>query len=782
MVNLFFGTLAEPLALSGAKKSGNHCSNESICFEIPRSLLAGFSFAAQIRMNKFFLIGFCWFAYGISGGIAAEPAPPAITNFTSSGTQKIIKWIPYPAIQDYSILSSTNVIGPFTTNADGVVSGFKWTGTSSVPANFYTLQVTPLGSNELLTANVLNRLAYGPTPDDLERILTGPNAIGPDAYIAEQLAPETIAETVNNSHTNINLIQAKFASPTNVMPGNTTYATIDDFRAWHVLRAVGAKRQLLEVLLQFFENHFVTQYSKSLDYFDQFYDDSATEQRIAAQFEYLENDKWRNALLNPSSTFYDLLRISAESPAMIIYLDTVTSKGNASNIANENYGRELLELFTFGVDNGYIQNDIVAMSRSWTGWTVQIVSPTNALNPFAARTTNLISPSYTNVTVVSNLAGVWAFNFNSATHDVSPGTRPKTLFTNASIPARFGAPYTTKLYGTNTISGKYTFGFPPRTGTNSIQDGYDIINFLAGMPFTQEYISVKLCRLFVHDDFPNPSNDTSNPAYGLYDYASGNLSAEAQLVRDCMSAWENSSGNIRAVLNTIFNSELFRSHGGSMQKIKTPLEYTVSAIRALRTSTNGTFLPNTYSADTDGYNLIKVITTNGVTLDSVLNRMGAMSLFDRTAPDGYPEDAPYWISAGTLAERIRFVQSLSISAGQAGHTGALATSTNDAGNNTYCSPGLLIQAKLPATSLTNATAVVDYLLGVIYPGEGAGNLNEYRTAAINFLNSGSADPSPNSNRFGSAAVPFSLSATSSYDTRVRGLVGYLLSLQRFHEQ
>ncbi|HTG44537.1 MAG TPA: DUF1800 family protein, partial [Verrucomicrobiae bacterium] len=579
----------------------------------------------------------------------------------------------------------------------------------------------------------------------------------------------------SNSHTNIDFLGAKFAAATDIIPGNTNYAQIDDFRAWHILRAVGAKRQLLEVLLQFFENHFVTQYTKSLDYFDQFYDDNPTETRIAAQFEYLENSKWRAALLNPIGTFYDLLRISAESPAMIIYLDTVTSKGNASNIANENYARELLELFTFGVDNGYTQSDIVAESRSWTGWTVQIVNQTNAFNPFAPRSTELrassIAVGATNLTTVSNLSGVWAFNFNSATHDVSPGTRPKTMFTNAFVPARFGAPYTTKFYGTNGVAGRYTLGFPARTGTNAIQDGYDIIAYLADMPFTQEYISLKLCRLFVHDDFPNPSNDTNNPAYDFYNYAGGNVSPEAQLVRDCMSAWENSSprGQIRPVLQTIFNSQLFRSHGGSLHKVKTPLEYTVSAVRALRSSTNGTFLPGSYSADTDGRNLI-----------AGLVRMGNMSLFDRDAPDGYPEDPPYWISAGTLSERIRFVQSLLMISGQPGYSGTLK---NEAGANTICSPSLLIQTKFPvAATRTNAAAVVDYMMSVIYPGDGAGNLNQYRTAAINFLNDGSADSAPNSNLFGSVSVPFSLASNSSYDIRVRGMVSYLLSLQRFQEQ
>ena len=274
----------------------------------------------------------------------------------------------------------------------------------------------------------------------------------------------------------------------------------------------------------------------------------------------------------------------------------------------------------------------------------------------------------------------------------------------------------------------------------------------------------------MHDNFPNPSNDTNNPAYDFYNYAAGNLSPEAQLVRDCMAAWETSSpkGQIRPILATIFNSALFRSHAASLQKIKTPLEYTVSAIRALRSSTNGTFLPGSYSADTDGYDLI------GTT--GPIPRMGAMSLFDRADPNGYAEDGSPWISAGTLNERIRFMQAFMLVSGQAGYT---TTIKKDAGVNTVCSPTSLILTKLPLASRNDAEAVVDYFLSIIYPGEGAGNLDFYRTMAINFLNDGSADAF--------STTPFSGltvngSSNSAYDLRVRGMVGLLLSMQRFHEQ
>src|SRR5439155_16103379 len=172
------------------------------------------------------------------------------------------------------------------------------------------------------------------------------------AYISNQLAPWNITEDVSTSHTNFAKIEAKFVEATNFV--YRTNAVIADLRAWHILRAVGARRQFLEILLQFLENHFVTQWSKSEGvYFDPYYDDGTYQDALATQFEYLENEKWRNALLNPACTFYDLLKISAESPAMIIYLDTYQSKGNKANIANENYARELMELFTMGVDNGY---------------------------------------------------------------------------------------------------------------------------------------------------------------------------------------------------------------------------------------------------------------------------------------------------------------------------------------------------------------------------------------------------------------------------------------------
>ena len=690
---------------------------------------------------------------------AADP-PPVLTNVTVLGTQMAVNFDPYPSAQGYTFFSATNLHLPFlpdtnflwvpynvTTNyitnglnvTTNVNAQYHWRNSNTAPPFFARLEVTPMSSNALLTAIVLNRLAYGPTPDELERV----TAIGPQAYIDEQLAPETITETID-SFPAISNIAVRFVEATTPIYTNnaSTNASIADLRAWHVMRGVGAKRQLLEILLQFLENHFVTQYSKSANYFDRFGLENTTETRVAAQFEYLENERWRNALLDPACTFYDLLRISAESPAMIIYLDTVLSKGNGKQVANENYARELLELFTMGVNNGYDQSDITVMSRCWTGWSVQKLAVEDAFNPQAP-----VLPGSVNTNV-----GVWAFKYKTNDHNITA----KSIFPAKTVPARFGPPWAGRGH-------QITIAATTQGNTNGIQEGYTVITNLANLPFTEEFISAKLCRLFVHDDF----------AVG-YDFTDPNLSPEGQLIHQCMLAWENSNpkGQIRPVLSTIFNSDLFRGNAAAMQKVKSPLEYTISAIRALRASTSGTGAPGTFTADTDGYS----ISGSGTSAANPLNRMGVMLLFDRNDPNGYPEDAPGWISAGTLAERIRWVQTYCMNTNDSSKGDSI-----NGGNKSICDPVALLGYKLPlqnpAGSITNEANVADYLLGIIYPGEGTANLGLYRTATINFLKT--ADDGVTSSPLGGLSTAGN---PSPLENRLRGAVSMLLTLQRFQEQ
>jgi len=686
-----------------------------------------------------------------AGGIPATPTwVYAQATGTATTTPQLYIYLSGAGdcyVDDLKLVAGTNAgVGPnLVVNGDfeSPVYG-PWTNTTDFTNSMISSAVAHSGTGSL---HVVATASGGGGSDSVFQVVpVANNQVYTVSYWYVPSRSRTLTVRLSGS--------ALTSSPDTDMPGvyrrmGQAQAQVSDYRAWFCQHAVSSPRQLFEVLSQFWENHFVTQWSKSRDYLQGLGFDSTTADQLATDWEWREMAKWRNAMLNPNCTFYDLLKISAESPAMIVYLDSVNSKGNNNSIANENYARELLELFTFGVDNGYDQNDIIIMSRAWTGWSVEVVDTPNADNPFAPASATYY-PN-TNSSSKANVIGTLAFNFKAGNH----GTNRGALFPAKTVPARFGPPW---------AGNSYQLNIPPRvTGTNDgIQDGYDVIAHLANQPFTEEFISVKLCRLFVHDGFPNPTTRTDLPEdYAFYDYTNPNRSAEAELVHQCMLAWENSTpkGNLRAVLNTIFNSDLFRSHTANAQKVKTPFEFVASSVRALR----GTNASGGMTASTDGYSFA-----------SPLNRMGGMGLFDRSAPDGYAEDASPWISAGTLVERIRFVQSLCIAAGSTGHTGSQSGTGNDAGNN-ICDPVGLLKARLPAASWNDANAVADYFLGILYPGEGAANLALYRQAAMDFLNT--ADNGVTSSLFSAQS-----NTGTTYDTRVRGMVAMLMAQQRFQEQ
>ena len=130
----------------------------------------------------------------LQAGDANPPAPLLNAPVTTTNGQKRVSWTPYPAAQEFKLLSTPDFSLPYSENFSGNIAGYDWTGPVA-PAGFYRLQVTPLSSNALLSATVLNRLTYGPSPDDVERI----NSIGPQAFIDEQLNWDQIAENLDTT-------------------------------------------------------------------------------------------------------------------------------------------------------------------------------------------------------------------------------------------------------------------------------------------------------------------------------------------------------------------------------------------------------------------------------------------------------------------------------------------------------------------------------------------------------------------------------------------------------
>ena len=137
-----------------------------------------------------------------------------------------------------------------------------------------------------------------------------------------------------------------------------------DLQESKILRAVYSNRQLDEVLADFWFNHFNVFMDKGADRY------------LTTEY---ERDSIRPHVLG---RFRDLLEATAKSPAMLFYLDNWQSVGpnapqalrGVPNVQrrglNENYGRELLELHTLGVEGGYTQKDVTEVARCFTGWSI----------------------------------------------------------------------------------------------------------------------------------------------------------------------------------------------------------------------------------------------------------------------------------------------------------------------------------------------------------------------------------------------------------------------------
>lgn len=191
--------------------------------------------------------------------------------------------------------------------------------------------------------NLLNRVTWGARPRDISAVVQS----GFEAYLEQQLSPESIPD--DKAHWLTRRIETLNLGVTSVF-NFTAEELLLDLRRATVLRAVYSERQLLERMVEFWSDHFNIYGQK----------ESCGQLKVVDDREVIR----RHALGN----FRDLLRASATSPAMLVYLD-----GNANVAAhpNENYARELLELHTLGVSGGYSQHDVQEAARALTGWKVK---------------------------------------------------------------------------------------------------------------------------------------------------------------------------------------------------------------------------------------------------------------------------------------------------------------------------------------------------------------------------------------------------------------------------
>ncbi len=489
--------------------------------------------------------------------------------------------------------------------------------------------------------HVLNRLAFGPRPNDVDDV----NKIGVTRWIDVQLNPNSINDSVVEARLksfqtlNYSLSQLTTAYASDQIlrnrikearkkrqaeaSGETFTSKLEKLNARQqlmmdnaqregfeagialqivaemqnakILRALESKRQLQEVLVDFWANHFNLDIRKR----------EVQTLRLAD-----ERDVIRPHVLGK---FRDLLGASAHSPAMLIYLDNASSsvetpikfpnlfrlnrpvssprttdttsnsslaKAAATPIlpspktrggVNENYAREMMELHTLGVGGGYTQKDVQEVARCFTGWSVD-------------RETG-------------------AFRFYPKRHDD----------------------------GEKTVLGHVIFA---HGGEN---DGDRVLDILAAHPSTARFISTKLCQRLVAD-VPPPA-----------------------LVKRVAQVFLQTDGDLKAVTRAIVTSPEFMAQGRA--KIKSPFEYAISAARAL----DATFVPLDAR---DGQERLQLVNDGTAATAkkryddnsrrSTARQIATMGepLYSFEAPTGYSENSQDWVSLGALIARLNFALDL----------------------------------------------------------------------------------------------------------------------------
>ncbi len=248
-----------------------------------------------------------------------------------------------------------------------------------------SLPASPLTPDQQIL-HALNRLGYGPRPGDVERV----RGIGLATYIGRQLSPRTIEDPAMEpalagypvlGSSPAQLVR-EYPQPTpqarqrmaqgemsrqemmEMYPPERRPAVITtQMQAARITRAVLSERQLEEVMVDFWFNHFNVYAQKG-----------AVRWLLPAY----EREAIRPHAL---ARFRDLVLATARHPAMLFYLDNwlstradlvVPGGPNAGRRMglNENYARELMELHTLGVDGGYTQQDVIEVARCFTGWTI----------------------------------------------------------------------------------------------------------------------------------------------------------------------------------------------------------------------------------------------------------------------------------------------------------------------------------------------------------------------------------------------------------------------------
>ena len=312
-----------------------------------------------------------------------------------------------------------------------------------------------------LMAHLMRRAGFGASRKELEARV----AVGYEATVEELLHPERQPEIDED-------VLLRY------LPAIEQPQTISSQVYW-LYRLVNTQRPLEDKLSLFWHQLFATGDSKV--------DNPAEILRQIAMFRRDGFGSFRNLLLG-----------LAKDPAMIFWLD---NNGNHKGAINENWGRELMELFSLGVGN-YTEDDIKEASRAFTGWTISPKLPRIPLGLF-----------------------FWSFDYRPEDHD----------------------------------DGEKTF-----LGQTGRFNGDDIIDIIAQQPATPRFLARHLYNFFVADEVQVPSWNITPPK-------------DPEAIEMLVETYNQNSGEIRAMLRLLFNSDFFKS--ARFARVKSPAELVIGTVR-----------------------------------------------------------------------------------------------------------------------------------------------------------------------------------------------------------
>lgn len=367
----------------------------------------------------------------------------------------------------------------------------------------------PLGES---IAHLLRRAGFGGTPAEIAAYTALGYAGAVDRLVNYEQIPDDVDSLVGKTG---------YALPI-AATSNPAYAPnyiLSHARSRWLFRMLYTQRPLQEKMTRFWHNYFATGYTSIAN--DTASSVEGTRLMAAVPADDVSGHMGQVETLRSMAlgNFFDILLAIARDPAMLYWLD---GRLNFKTAPQENWGREVMELFTMGLLNAagqpnYTEDDVKAAARIFTGWNLAI----GQVGTLTLGTTTYPVNQYT-------------FLYNSRGHDTDPKT------------------FTFPIYpdGTRTI--------PTRVATAGAQDGLDFLAALVRHPSTALRLATKLYQFFVNDITP-PSTAVNTIAGWL----------------------QTSNFDMRTVMRNIFLSDFFLADENFNAHYRWPVEHVISLVKTL---------------------------------------------------------------------------------------------------------------------------------------------------------------------------------------------------------